>query len=86
MALSYGSQFTKVVGGTAADKFYASNYSTDVNGGEGVDTLYLQGTAKDWVIDRASGNAAAKSGGATIKFSSIEAIAFYQATDALIRT
>ena len=86
MALSHGSQFTKVVGGTAADKFYASNYSTDVNGGEGVDTLYLQGTAKDWVIDRANGNASAKSGGAIIKFSNIEAIAFYKATDALIRT
>jgi serralysin len=86
MALSYGSQFTKVVGGTADDKFYASNYSTDVNGGQGVDTLYLQGTAKDWVIDRTNGNASAKSGGATIKFSNIEAIAFYQATDALIRT
>jgi hypothetical protein len=85
LALSHGSQFTKVVGGTAADKFFASTYSTDINGGEGdaVDTLYLQGTAKDWVIDRADGRATAKTGGAVIKFSSIEAIAFYKSTDAL---
>lgn len=83
MALSYGSQFKKVVGGTAADKFYAGTYSSDVNGGLGVDTLYLQGTAKDWDIDRVAGSAAAKSGGAVIKFSNIEAIAFYKSTDAL---
>jgi len=45
--------------------------------------LYLQGTVKDWVIDRAAGRAAAKSGGAVITFSNIEAIAFYKSTDAL---
>ena len=58
-------------------------YSTELNGGDGVDTLYLQGTVKDWVIDRAAGRAAAKSGGAVITFSNIEAIAFYKSTDAL---
>jgi hypothetical protein len=85
MALSYGSQYSKVVGGKAADKFYAGTYSTDVNGGEGVDTLYLQGTAKDWVVDRNAGSATAKAGGAVIKFSNMEAIAYYSATEALIR-
>jgi serralysin len=84
MALSYGSQYNKVVGGKAADKFYAGTYSTDVDGGEGVDTLYLQGTVKDWVVDRAAGSATAKTGGAVIKFSNMEAIAYYLATDALI--
>lgn len=83
LALSHGSQYTKVAGGKAADKFYAGTYSTELNGGDGVDTLYLQGTVKDWVIDRAAGRAAAKSGGAVITFSSIEAIAFYKSTDAL---
>ena len=85
MALSYGSQYKKVVGGAAADKFYAGTYSTDVNGGDGVDTLYLQGTAKDWVVDRAAGSATAKTGGAIIRFSNMEAIAYYKATEALIR-
>ena len=84
MALSYGSQYSKVVGGAAADKFFAGTYSTDINGGDGVDTLYLQGTVKDWVVDRAAGSATAKSGGAVIKFSNMEAIAYYKATDALI--
>jgi hypothetical protein len=49
-----------------------------------VDTLYLQGTAKDWVVDRNAGSATAKAGGAVIKFSNMEAIAYYMATDALI--
>jgi serralysin len=84
MALSYGSQYSKVVGGAAADKFFAGTYSTDINGGDGVDTLYLQGTVKDWVVDRAAGSATAKSGGAVVKFSNMEAIAYYKATDALI--
>jgi hypothetical protein len=88
MALSYGSQYSKVLGGKAADKFYAGTYSTDVDGGEGVgvvDTLYLQGSAKDWVVDRAEGRATAKAGGAVIKFSNMEAIAYYKATEALVR-
>jgi hypothetical protein len=84
LALSYGSQYKKVVGGTAADVFYAGTYSTDVNGEDGVDTLYLQGSAKDWVVDRNAGSATAKAGGAVIKFSNIEAIAYYKATEALI--
>ena len=49
-----------------------------------MDTLYLQGTVKDWVIDRTEGRATAKAGGAVIKFSNMEAIAYYKATDALI--
>ncbi len=85
MALSYGSQYSKVLGGKAADKFYAGTYSTDVDGGEGVDSLYLQGTVKDWVVDRAAGSATAKTGGAIIKFSNMEAIAYYKATEALVR-
>ena len=85
MALSYGSQYSKVLGGAAADKFYSGTYSTDVDGGEGVDTLYLQGTVKDWVIDRTEGRATAKAGGAVIKFSNMEAIAYYKATEALVR-
>jgi hypothetical protein len=86
VSLSYGSQYKKVVGGAAADKFYAGTYSTEVNGGLGVDTLYLQGTAKDWVIDQAARRASAKAGGAVINYSNMEAIAYYMATDALIHT
>ena len=84
LALSYGSKFSTVVGGSAADKFYAGNYSTEVDGGQGTDTLFLQGAAKDWVIDRTQGTATAKSGGASIKFSNIEAISYYKATEAML--
>jgi serralysin len=86
LALSYGSQYKKVVGGTGADKFFAGTYNTEVDGGSGqaVDTLFLQGTVKDWVVDKTAGTAAARSNGAVIKFSNIEAIAYYKATDALI--
>jgi len=84
LALSYGSKFSNVVGGSAADKFYAGNYSTEVDGGQGSDTLYLIGAAKDWVIDRSQGTATAKSGGASIKFRGIEAINYYKATEALL--
>jgi len=73
-----------VVGGSAADKFYAGNYSTEVDGGQGTDTLLLQGAAKDWVIDRTQGTATAKSGGASIKFSNIEAIGYYKANEAML--
>jgi Metallo-peptidase family M12B Reprolysin-like len=84
LALSYGSKVTAVVGGSAADKFYASNYNTEIDGGQGADTLYLQGTVKDWTIDRDRGLATAKTGGATIKFRNVEAIGYYMATDALL--
>ncbi|NBX53844.1 MAG: hypothetical protein EBT70_02020 [Betaproteobacteria bacterium] len=84
LALSYGSKVSAVVGGSAADKFYASNYDTEIDGGEGTDTLYLQGTAKDWTIDRDRGLATAITGGAKIKFRSIEAISYYKANTALL--
>lgn len=48
VALAYGSKITEADGGKSDDVFYASNYSTLLNGGDGIDTLYLTGSATDW--------------------------------------
>jgi hypothetical protein len=83
LALSYGSSFSSVIGGAARDKFYVGNYSALINGGGGSDTVYLMGTAKDWTIDANKTKATSKSG-ITITMQSIEAVAFYKATEALV--
>jgi hypothetical protein len=50
LGLAYGSSMTSVTGGKAADSFYASRYSTALDGGDGADTVYLTGAAADWKI------------------------------------
>lgn len=84
LALSYGSSFGSVTGGSAGDKFYASSYSTVIDGGGGVDTVLLPGTAKDWTVDAGKTRATSTSG-AVISMKNVEAIAFYKATEALVR-
>jgi serralysin len=84
VALSYGSKYSTVTGGKSSDKFYASNYSATLDGGDGTDTVYLQGSAKDWVIDANKTTATSKVGSVTIGLRNIESIAFYKSTEALI--
>jgi hypothetical protein len=83
LALSYGSTYSGVTGGKAADKFYVGNYSTKINGGDGSDTVYLSGTAKDWTIDANKTTATSKAG-VTVEMKNIEAVAFYKSTEALV--
>jgi hypothetical protein len=83
LALSYGSSYSSVTGGTSSDKFYIGNYSTQVNGGDGSDTVFLMGTAKDWTIN-ATKTAAISKLGITIAMRNIEAVAFYKGTEALV--
>ena len=83
LSLSYGSMYSEVTGGKATDKFYASTYSASIDGGDGSDTVYLQGTAKDWVVDANKTNATSKSG-TVISMRNIESVAFYKATESLV--
>ncbi|NDC08093.1 MAG: hypothetical protein EBZ75_01935 [Oxalobacteraceae bacterium] len=85
LALAYGSKFSSVKGGSSTDKFYASSYNATIDGGAGSDTVYLPGTIKDWTVDANKTTATAKSG-TVISLQNIEAIAFYKATEALVRT
>ena len=84
LALAYGSKFSTVTGGSSTDKFYISSYNATVDGGAGTDTVYLPGTVKDWTVDANKTTATAKSG-TVISLQNIEAIAFYKATEALVR-
>jgi serralysin len=85
LALAYGSKFSSVKGGSSTDKFYVSSYNATIDGGAGSDTVYLPGTIKDWTVDANKTTATAKSG-TVISLQNIEAIAFYKATEALVRT
>lgn len=85
LGLAWGSSYAEVKGGTANDRFYASTYSSSVYGGDGVDTLFLQGTAKQW-LKGSDGNGADTYtntvSGAVITARGIEAIKYYKATAA----
>ena len=91
VALAYGSKITEADGGSADDFFYVGNYSSKIVGGAGKDSVFLTGTANDWV---ASNNAKLSATGgqlnsditmtnkttkAAITVSGIERYAFYSA-------
>ena len=84
LGLAWGSQMKEVKGGKGDDSFYASDYSTTIDGGSGNDTLYLQGTAKLWTSATANGvttytNVVTNK---TISAKGIEAIKYYTSTSA----
>jgi Ca2+-binding RTX toxin-like protein len=87
LGLAWGSTYAEIKGGSANDRFYASTYSSTVDGGAGQDTLYLQGSAKLWT--QAAGNGGAttythKTTGAVITARGFEAVAYYSATAAAV--
>jgi serralysin len=47
--LASGSKFSEIIGGSGNDKFFASDYSSFLDGGAGTnDTVYLTGASTDW--------------------------------------
>jgi len=48
--IGYGSILSEVWGGYGNDKFYAGNYTSSLDGGDGTgDTVYLTGAFADWI-------------------------------------
>ncbi len=87
LGLAWGSTFSVVKGGSAGDAFYASNYSSTVDGGAGVDTLYLQGSAQLWSETTVSANEKKYThvtSGSVITARGIEAIKYYSSTAAMV--
>ena len=84
LALAFGSKYSTVNGGSAADTFYASTYSATVDGNGGTDKLYLTGKASDWTINKAAGTATNKTSQAVITYKNIETIAYYSATSSVL--
>ena len=84
LALSYGSKYGEVTGGLVGDQFFASNYSVTIDGKAGNDTLYLTGTAKDWLFNTGAGTATNIRNQAVITYRNIEKIAYYKETSSVI--
>jgi serralysin len=96
VALAYGSSITEADGGSGNDAFFDGGYSATIDGGGGVNVVYLSGSRADW---RANGAAlsgtTAKDGsltlsgstslvnvvtGQTLSLANIERLKFYDAT------
>ena len=84
LALAYGSRYSQIKGGAGSDTFYASSYSTTIDGKGGSNKLYLMGSAKDWIIDQAKGTAVNATTKAVISYKNIQSFAFYSASSSLM--
>jgi hypothetical protein len=78
VGLAYGSQITSAKGGAAGDVFYTSSATdVEIDGGDGTDTVYLTGTASEWIAQNNVYTHARLSRSVTL--TNVEAVKFYNA-------
>jgi hypothetical protein len=78
VGLAYGSQVTTAKGGSVGDVFYTSAAAdVAIDGGDGNDTVYLAGTAADWVQSQGTYTNAKLS--RSVSLSSVEVVKYYNA-------
>ena len=78
VGLAYGSQVVTAKGGAAGDVFYTSAAAdVTIDGGDGNDTVYLAGTAADWVQSQGTYTNAKLS--RSVSLSNVEVVKFYNA-------
>jgi phage tail sheath gpL-like len=90
IGLSFGSQYSSVLGGNKTDVIYAGLYSASINGGAESDTVYLAGKASDYsLVADANGVATSNPGTVTRKvngeditltLTNVEKLKFYDDT------
>jgi hypothetical protein len=78
VGLAYGSHISTAKGGSASDVFYTSTTAdVSIEGGDGNDTVYLAGTAADWVESQGTYTNAKLT--RSVSLSSVEVIKYYNA-------
>lgn len=78
IGLAYGSQVSTAKGGAAADVFYTSaTTDVEIDGGGGTDTVYLAGTASEWLAQNNVYTNTRLSRSVTL--TNVEAVKFYNA-------
>ncbi|AWW49448.1 hypothetical protein Pas1_03065 [Polynucleobacter paneuropaeus] len=80
LALSYGSKYSEVIGGSANDSFYASNYAATIDGGSGTNQVWLPGSASDWTLTGLSQATSKSNSNVALTLRNIQAIGYYNAT------
>jgi hypothetical protein len=83
VGLAYGSQVATAKGGSAGDVFYTSTAAdVTIDGGAGDDTVYLAGTAADWVANQGTYTNAKLS--RSVSLSNVELVKYYNADTSAI--
>lgn len=78
VGLAYGSQVSTAKGGISGDVFYTSAQAdVAIDGGDGNDTVYLAGTAADWIQNQDTYTNAKLS--RSVSLSSVEVVKYYNA-------
>jgi serralysin len=78
VGLAYGSQVSTAKGGTAGDVFYTSTAAdVSIDGGAGSDTVYLAGSAADWVQNQGIYTNAKLA--RSVSLSNVEVVKYYNA-------
>ncbi len=81
VGLAYGSRVTSASGGSAGDVFYTNTIDdVEIDGGAGTDTVYLAGTAADWLAQNNTYTNSRLSRSVTL--TSVEVVKYYNADTA----
>jgi hypothetical protein len=77
VGLSYDASISSLIGGAGRDIVYVSNKSVEIDGGAGVDKVYLYGSASEWTQTQSDDETRYTNGAVTATLKGIEAVAYY---------
>jgi hypothetical protein len=80
VGLAYDASIRSLMGGKASDVVYVGNTNVVIDGKEGTDKVYLDGSASDWTQSEDAGATIYTKGNVTATLRNVESIAYYAST------
>ncbi len=80
VGLAYDASIRSLMGGSASDVVYVGNTNVVIDGKEGTDKVYLDGSASDWTQSEDAGATIYTKGNVTATLRNVESIAYYDLT------
>ncbi len=77
VGLAYDSSISSLIGGASTDVVYVSNNDVEIDGRDGLDKVYLYGSASDWTQSSSADQTIYTNGQINAKIKNVESISYY---------